>query len=179
MHLYGVVAPFVLVGPAIEIASLAFLKKSASAMVKVEKQLKGFVWPTATVLISVVLLISGIWGRDYFIDPKLFPVDAVHWLEKNPQSGHMFNDFLWGGYVVWRLWPEQKDFIDSQSDLTGEATKLYLTVRNLGTGWQDMLKQYDVKWVIMPGNSALGTELIKDGWKVLYRDPTAIILRQE
>ena len=179
MHLYGVVAPFVLVGPAIEIANLAFLKKSASAMVKVEKQLKGLVWPTATVLISVVLLISGIWGKDYFIDPKLFPVDAVQWLEDNPQSGHMFNDFLWGGYVVWRLWPEQKDFIDSQSDLTGEATKLYLTVRNLGTGWQDMLKQYDVKWVIMPGNSALGTELIKDGWKVLYRDPTAIILRQE
>ncbi len=179
MHLYGVVAPFVLVGPAIEIASPAFLKKSASAMVKVEKQLKGLVWPTATVLISLVLLISGNLGKDYYIDPKLFPVDAVQWLENNPQSGPMFNDFLWGGYVVWRLWPEQKDFIDSQSDLTGEATKLYLTVINLKAGWQAVLKQYDVKWVIMPVNSALSTELVKDGWKVLYSDPTTIILRQD
>jgi hypothetical protein len=179
MHLYGVVAPFVLVGPAIEMASLAFLKKSASAMVKVEKQLKGLVWPTATVLISLILLISGKLGKDYFIDPKLFPVDAVQWLENNPQSGPMFNDFLWGGYVVWKLWPEQKDFIDSQSDLTGEATKLYLTVINLKAGWQDVLNQYDVKWVIMPVNSALSTELVKDGWKVLYSDPTTIILRQD
>ncbi len=91
----------------------------------------------------------------------------------------MFNNFIWGGYIVWRLWPEQKDFIDSQSDLTGEATKLYLTVDELDTGWQDVLQQYDVQWVIMPVNSALGNELAKDGWRTLYKDSTSIILRQE
>jgi hypothetical protein len=178
MHLYGVVAPFVLVRPAIEVADLAFLKRSGSAMAKVEKQLKGVVWPAATVLVSFALLISGTLGRDYFIDPKLFPVDAVQWLQENPQPGHMFNNFIWGGYLIWRLWPEQKDFIDSQSDLTGEATKLYLTVDKLDAGWQGVLQQYDVQWVIMPVDSALSLELIKDGWLVLYKDSTAIILRR-
>ena len=178
MHLYGVVAPFVLAGPAVEIANLAFLKRTASAMVRAENQLKGFVWPAATVLISIALLISGGLGRDYFIDPKLFPVDAVQWLRENPQSGRMFNNFIWGGYIVWRLWPDQKDFIDSQSDLTGEATKLYLTVDRLDAGWQGVLQQYDVKWVIMPTNSPLSLELAKNGWLILYKDPTATILRQ-
>jgi hypothetical protein len=54
----------------------------------------------------------------------------------------MFNDFIWGGYMEWRLWPEQKGFIDSQSDLTGEATKLYLNVIALGDGWQTALQRY-------------------------------------
>ena len=179
MHLYGVVAPFVLAGPAAEIVTAPFLKKSAAAMVRVEKQLKGLVWPSVVVLISFVLLVSGRLGGDYFIDPKLFPVDAVQWLENNPQSGRMFNNFIWGGYIVWRLWPEQKDFIDSQSDLTGEATRSYLTVYKLEPGWQDVLKQYSVQWVIMPVDSALTAELVRDGWGVLYKDSTAIILRQE
>jgi hypothetical protein len=179
MHLYGVVAPFVLAGPAIEIADLAFLKRSASAMLQIEKRLKGLVWPAATLLVTFVLLVSGKLGGDYFIDPKLFPVGAVQWLQDNPQSGHMFDNFIWGGYIVWRLWPEQKDFIDSQSDLTGEATKLYLTVNRLDTGWQAVLQQYDVQWVIMPVDSALSLELAKDGWRTLYKDSTAIILRQD
>jgi hypothetical protein len=179
MHLYGVVAPFVLAGPAVEIVTTPFLRKGVAAMVRVEKQLKGLVWPTAAVLISFVLLMSGRLGGDYFIDPKLFPVNAVQWLENNPQSGHMFNNFIWGGYMVWRLWPEQKDFIDSQSDLTGEATRSYLTVYKLEPGWQDVLKKYSVQWAIMPVDSALTAELVRDGWTVLYKDSTAIILRQE
>jgi hypothetical protein len=133
----------------------------------------------AAVLLSLILLISGELGRDYFIDPKLFPVNAVQWLQENPQSGHMFNDFIWGGYIEWRLWPEQKGFIDSQSDLTGEATKTYLNVITLGDGWQTVLQHYDVQWAIIPVDSALSRELIKDGWNTLYKDSTAIILRQE
>ena len=179
MHLYGVVAPFVLVGPAIEISGSVFRNSASSAMARIEKQLKGVVWPTTIVLISIILLFSGKLGRDYFIDPKLFPVDAVQWLQENPQSGHMFNDIIWGGYIAWRLWPEQKDFIDSQSDMTGEATKMYLNVINLGDGWQTALQQYNVQWAIIPVNSALSQELIKDGWSILYIDSTAVILRQK
>ena len=179
IHLYGVVAPFVLVGQAIEVVNLSFLKKSALAMSRIEKRLKGILWPAATVVISLVLLISGKLGRDYIIDPKLFPVGAVQWLEDNPQSGRMYNNFIWGGYLVWRLWPAQKDFIDSQADYRGEATKLYLTVDRLEPGWQAVLQQYDVKWVIMPSGSDLSLELAKDGWRILYKDSTATILRQD
>ena len=106
-------------------------------------------------------------------------MDAVRWLQVNPQPGHMFNNFIWGGYIVWRTWPEQQDFIDSQSDLSGEATKYYLAVEKLEPGWQEVLARYDVKWVIMPVNSAISLELIKDGWNTLYKDQTAIVLRQE
>ncbi len=179
IHLYGVVAPFVLVGPLIEITDSAIRRRVTSAISRIESQLKGFLWPVATVFIFFALLVFGKVGKDYFIDPKLFPVNAVQWLETNPQSGHMFNDYKWGGYIVWRLWPAQRDFIDGKSDMTGEATSIYGTVETLSDGWQDVLARYDVRWIIMPVDSALSHELLKDGWKVLYQDSTAIILRQE
>ncbi len=179
IHLYGVVAPFVLAAPAVEVTDCALLRRVGAAMTGIESQLKGFLWPVATVLVFLALVLTGRIGNDYVLDPKLFPVQAVQWLDANPQPGHMFNDFAWGGYLVWNLWPAQKDFIDSQSDLTGEATRQYGTVENLSNGWQAVLDEYDVKWVIMPPDSGLIRALIQDGWKVLYRDTTAIIVRRE
>lgn len=178
IHLYSIVAPFVLAGPAIQIMDSALQRKIAAAMARTEQQLRGVVWPVATVLVSVALLLSGKIGATYFIDPKLFPVEAVDWLEENPQPGPMFNDFLWGGYIVWNLWPGQKDFIDSQSDLSGEATREYLTVQNLTEGWQAVLDRHNVQWAIIPTGSPLSLELIRDGWRVLHQDPTAVILRR-
>ncbi len=179
IHLYSLVAPFVLAGPLIEITDTALQRRVAVSISQIERRLKGVAWPVATVLICAVLLATGRIGKDYFIDPSRFPVEAVGWLEENPQSGHMFNDYLWGGYVVWRLWPAQTDFIDGKSDLTGEATRDYLTVQNLGDGWQGILDRYDVKWAIIPTDSALSRQLIQNGWRVLHQDTTATILRRD
>lgn len=178
IHLYSIVAPFVLVGPAIQITDGALQRKVSAAMARIEANLKGIAWPVVTVLVSVALLLGGRIGADYFIDPKLFPVEAVSWLEHNPQPGRMYNDFLWGGYIVWHLWPGQKDFIDSQSDLSGEATTEYLTVQNLDQGWRAVLDRYNVQWAIIPTGSPLSLQLIRDGWLVLHQDPTAVILRR-
>lgn len=179
IHLYGVVAPFVLAGPLIEITDSTIQRKVITAITQIEKQLKGFVWPVAVVIVFWAALVSGKIGYGYYLDPKLFPVHAVDWLEENPQSGHMFNDFKWGGYIVWRLWPAQKDFIDSQSDLAGDATRLYKSAENLTPGWEQVFVQYDIDWVIMPVDSILGQELARNGWEILYKDATAIILRRE
>ena len=179
VHLYSIIAPFVLVGPLLQIMEFAWQRRIASAIFIIEQKLTGVVWPVATVVICAALIFTGKIGRQYVIDPSLFPVDAVGWLEENPQSGHMFNDFDWGGYLMWHLWPDQKDFIDSQSDLSGEATQEYLTVEKLRAGWQDVLDRHDVEWVIMPVDFVLPRQLIQDGWTVLYRDGTAIILRRK
>ncbi|MGE5071907.1 MAG: hypothetical protein ACM3MF_00630, partial [Anaerolineae bacterium] len=178
IHLYAVVAPFVLAGPAIEVVGSGIKRRFAAATASVESQLRGVAWPVMTALACVALLAVGKIGKDYYFEPARFPVDAVTWLEDNPQSGRMFNDFDWGGYVVWRLWPEQADFIDGKSDLSGEATRDYLTVQDLGPGWQGILDRYDVRWAIIPTDSALSSRLIQDGWAVLYQDPTAVILRR-
>jgi len=178
IHLYGVIAPFVLAGPTIAATDSAIQRRASSVVAQIEGRLKGFVWPVVIMLAFWLALILGKIGDRYFIDPKHFPVQAVDWLEANPQSGRMFNNFNWGGYIVWRLWPEQKDFIDSQSDLTGEASRLYLNAQNLDPSWEQVFVQYNIEWIIMPVDSILGQELARSGWKILYQDTTAVILRK-
>jgi len=93
----------------------------------------------------------------------------------------MFNYFTWGGYLEYRLWPEKRVFIDSKSDFFGEEfVRQYGKVILQQDGWQEVLDQYDVSWAILPkyeaSAKAIQTEL---GWKLLYEDQTAIILKRD
>lgn len=91
----------------------------------------------------------------------------------------MFNYLNWGGYITFHLYPEQLAFVDSVADVTGEVTMEYETVIDLLPGWDDVLQNYDIQWVIIPSDTPLADTLIeKNQWKVLYEDETAILLRK-
>jgi hypothetical protein len=101
----------------------------------------------------------------------------MNWLENHPQSGRMFNEFNWGGYILYRAWPEQSVFLDSQSDFYGEALlKDYEQISSLRGDWEKLLETYQVSWAIIPSSGALTTGLRKQGWEAVYQDPTAVIL---
>jgi hypothetical protein len=103
-------------------------------------------------------------------------VDAVRWLEMHPQPGRMFNAFDWGGYILLHLWPEQKTFIESHTDVTGEATQKYETIITLQDSWQGILEQYDIKWAIIPPSWPLADELKAQKWQTVYQDQITVIL---
>lgn len=110
-----------------------------------------------------------------------FPVAAVNALEKDLPPGEMFNEFTWGGYLLYRLFPLKRVFIDGQTDFYGEAlTREYLRILNAEAGWQDTLNQYDVQWVIVPPSRPLARELARTGeWREFFRDATAAIFVKE
>jgi hypothetical protein len=150
-----------------------------------EALLKGWLWPVVGIL-AAVLILSGGGKLDYrqqgnHFDPKVFPVQAVDWLNSHPQQGEMLNYFPWGGYLLYRDWPKAKVFIDGQTDFYGEAlTREYEKVLSLEDGWRAVLLKYNVSWVIWPADSRLAQELAQDSsWRVVYQDETtAIIVRR-
>lgn len=155
-------------------------EKIETAIVTVENQLRGAIWIplSVTVLILSLLFVPAVRELNRF-DPQTFPVAAVNWLERNPQSGRMFNYFPWGGYLLYRLYPEYRVFIDGQTDFYGEAlTREYETVITVAPGWGQVLTRYAVNWVIVPADQALGQALRQAGWQEIYRDATAVILRR-
>ncbi len=150
----------------------------------IDNQLKGFFWPLLTLTMVVVGLSLGFRfdyeGLGYRFDPDVFPVMAVNWLEENPQDGEMFNEFLWGGYLQYRLWPGKRVFIDPNVDTYGEAiVREYLQVFYLQEGWEEVLDQYDVTWAILPPEMRAARAIQNElGWEVIYEDGTAVILRR-
>jgi hypothetical protein len=152
---------------------------------KVDVTLKGYFWPVSSVVIAVICFSAGFrfdtgkTGNVFY--PQLFPVDAVNWLQENPQKGDMFNSFTWGGYLLYRLWPDKQVFIDGQTDFYGEAlSREYAQVMNAAEGWQSILEDYQVEWAILPSKDGIVQALSSDlGWESVYSDDTAVILRRK
>jgi hypothetical protein len=175
-HLAGVVFPFVLASAVRGRTDFQPLKNIEAIIQRMEGQVSGSILPMIlTVLISSLVITGPSAGSNRF-EPSVFPVEAVRWLESNPQSGRMFNAFDWGGYILLHLWPEHKTFIESHTDVTGEATQKYETIITLSDGWQDLFEQYNIAWAIIPPDWTLTKELKMQGWKTVYQDQTAAIL---
>jgi hypothetical protein len=175
--LFAVVAPQIL-AEAIRagLENFTFWQQVENRLKNIEQNLRGFLWPLiAILLIALMVSAPAMTARNTF-DPAVFPVQAVDWLEAHPQPGNMFNYFTWGGYLLHRQWPEQKVFIDGQTDFYGEAlTRQYEQIITLAEGWENVLDQYAVTWAIIPTDSALSKALIAAGWQSIYQDATASI----
>lgn len=106
---------------------------------------------------------------------RAFPVNAVNYLEKNLPPGNMFNEYTWGGYLEYRLFPKANVFIDGDNDFFGEAlVREYLNVINARGDWEGILEKYNVAWVIVPPPRPLANELARSKeWREVYRDEGA------
>ena len=174
-----VIAPYVAAIIQALVSSSSILNRIDTAIDSVEKNHIGILIP---VLAVSVLVTTSIAQKESFsantFDPDKFPVRAVDWLDSNPQEGKMFNNFIWGGYLLYRTFPEYPVFIDGQTDFYGEGlSREYSQVTRLESGWQDILDKYDVSWVIIqsghPLIQALENEL---SWEIVYQDNTATII---
>ena len=177
IHLYGIVAPFVLAETVHGFTSPKGVRAIESVLKNVEGQVKSALWPIVTVILFSALILGTKVRNIYSFDPTFFPVDAVTWLEAHPQEGRMFNDLNWGGYIAFHLWPDQKVFADSMADVTGEVTMQYETALTISDGWENVLDAHAVEWAILPANAPLNAKLQETGWTILYEDTTAMVLR--
>src|SRR5581483_11736602 len=139
----------------------------------------GLSWAVIVVALLVVMEANGtkldVRGSGNVFTERAFPVRAVDFLEAHPPDGNVFNEYTWGGYLLYRLYPSQRVFVDGAIDLYGEAlTRDYLDIVNAREGWQNKLDAYSVRWVILPPDRPLAHELARsDMWKEWYRDESA------
>lgn len=149
-----------------------------------ENMMRGYVWVVAATLFFGFILWRSIpidqrgTGNVYL--PDKMPVQAVDWLEAHPQEGNVFNHFVWGGYILYRLWPDEVVFIDGQTDFYGESLmREYIEVVSLTDGWEEILARHKVSWMLIPRDEVLAEQLYSSiDWTVIYEDETAAILRR-
>ena len=142
----------------------------------------GFIWIPIVAFMVIMLFQSGKTidpqSRGNVFDDRFFPVQATAWLGSHPQSGHMFNEFDWGGYLLLNLWPSQQIFMDGHTHIYGEElTREYEDVVTLRTGWENILTKHKIEWIIMRANAPLiNTLASSDNWSIAYQDNTTTIL---
>jgi hypothetical protein len=112
-----------------------------------------------------------------------YPFGAVNYLKENPIEGRMFNEYNWGGYLIWQ-YPEKKVFIDGRmpswrmgdQKIFEEFNGIFKYEEN----WQDALEKYDVSFALIYNNPPNKIMFSRSGWKEVYSDQLSIIfLRPE
>ena len=113
-----------------------------------------------------------------------FPEQAAGYIQQHPSVGPVFDKEFWGGYLIWRLDPQQKVFIDGRADLYEAAGVLtdYLRVMELSKDLPFLLKKYHVRSCLIEPNSPLAVYLAATpGWDRVYSDDLSalFVLRKE
>jgi hypothetical protein len=152
-----------------------FFRKRAEKIAAVDESSKGHVWPLAAVLLVVILAAGG--NISFAFDKKLKPVAAVDFLKQEHIEGNMYDNDEFGDYIIYAAWPEYRVFFDGRSDMYGIARmKDYLKVARVERGWEEVLKKYDIGWIIYNTDSSLALLLEeRDDWKLIYSDKVAEI----
>ncbi|MEE9543090.1 MAG: hypothetical protein V3V95_04835 [Thermodesulfobacteriota bacterium] len=88
---------------------------------------------------------AGWWGPG--IMEGVFPERAINFLDKNSINGNMFNSYEFGGYLIWRSFPERKVYIDGRSDI---YIDLLMEQRKLSIlGFEKLVETYDIDYLIL------------------------------
>jgi hypothetical protein len=111
-------------------------------------------------------------------DPQSYPSKAIAALKRMPEPRIFTND-EWGDYLIWRLYPSDKVFVDGRSDFYGSAfEEKYIDVMNVKYDWERILGGFHVDTILLPPNAPL-TGALKEcsRWHVVYDDGVAVIFR--
>jgi hypothetical protein len=111
-------------------------------------------------------------------DPDRYPAAAVAKLGGGA-AARIFTFDQWGDYLIYRLYPGGRVFVDGRSDFYGaEFERRLMDALNVNPGWDKTLAGFGVDTVLMPPNAPLAGALKESGgWRVEYDDGVAIIFR--
>jgi hypothetical protein len=108
---------------------------------------------------------------------KIFPVGAVEFLQRTRPPGPLFNDYGWGGYLIWRLYPDYLVSIDGRMAVHGPKRFAdHVEVAEVRPRWREVLERSGARLTLIPAGSPLAIVLrASSDWTVLYEDRVSVL----
>ncbi|MFY9903722.1 MAG: hypothetical protein WAK62_01170 [Terriglobales bacterium] len=175
------------------VASIATFSDRMTAQ---ELDLHGHLWPVVATVAALAICLQGGWlGSRQLIhaefDPKKMPVEAVDFLQKDfaqkentkesPITDPVFSIDAWGGYLIYEMYPGRKVVVDDRHDLYGsDRIRQYVTLTHAAPGWQTVLKDWQIRTLLLPTDSTLANLLreLPQDWRVAYEDKVAAVFER-
>ncbi len=136
-------------------------------------------WVLLVVIVLAGLLrVAMVVSNQQEVERTKFPAAAVDFLQAQKITGALYNSYGWGGYLIWRLYPQTRVFIDGRADVYGDKfiEDVYLKAYRGGADWREPLDRYDVRVVLIEPDAPLASQLARDAeWRKVYDDKQAAI----
>jgi len=139
-----------------------------------------------SVILAIIAIITGTyicttdlntpfgWG----VNQLTTPVSAVDFLEQNKVSGPIYNDIDLGDYLIWRLYPKERVFIDGRR-FAAYPKDFYEKMEFLHSAtpaWAALMRKYDFNIAVLAYSPIGYLELFpRRDWALVYWDDAAVI----
>jgi hypothetical protein len=165
--------------PLFVVASLGLLAegyRSLTRLLRLEHGWRSWVLPVLATALAVVPAGKIVTNHDV----NELPEHGVADLRARPCAGQVFNDYDFGGYVIWQV-PGTKVYIDGRMPSWREGDVSYLAnfKRVLDDAGAEFAR-YGVRCAILEKqHGRLIKQLVAGGWHVTAMDPRAVVLRRD
>ena len=101
------------------------------------------------------------WPRDF---PRVkYPVAFADKHGETLVNSRLFTMDSWADYLIFRNYPKQRVFIDGRTDFFGpELSRDYLQLLNGREGWEEIVRQHDLRLFLLPSECGLSSVLKLD-----------------
>lgn len=145
-------------------------------------------WRRASLVSTVLILLVLLGGRlrdgsfGWGLKQDEFPEAAATFVQQQQLPDNLYNAYDWGGYLIWRLYPDYRVFLDSRQT-SPEHFAASNVIDNAERGWQETLDRYRVDTIITRTcyyDSGAPLRLVdalaaSPHWLLVYQDATALV----
>jgi len=142
---------------------------------------------TLAAALAVLLLVPAF--KDRALQPRVafrdsaFPIAACDAIARLDVRGRSFNLFSYGGYLLWRFWPERDrlPFIDVHVTGSAELRDEYVAALTDSAGWTTLDAKDRFDWVILPRSGRSRAPLLEwldadtTRWSLVFLDDVAAL----
>ena len=139
----------------------------------------------AFLIIAIVLGIIRFFPSETQLASRVaehWPVKAVRYLEQHPPPRPMYNQYVYGGYLIYALDGRNKVFIDGRADIYERLGVFsdYLSIAQLAPNALALLEAYHVESCLIQHDEALATLLrASPQWQQVYSDEMSVLFVRE
>jgi hypothetical protein len=111
-------------------------------------------------------------------DPDSYPASAIAMIGRD-SGARVFTPDQWGDYLIYRLYPHTRVFVDGRSDFYGpDFVQKSVDALNVKYGWEQTLDKFGVNTILLPPSMPL-TGALKEcsRWRLVYDDGVALVFR--
>lgn len=111
------------------------------------------------------------------VEAREFPMAAAEFINSNNITQPIYNEYHWGGYLIWKLYPRYRVFIDGRADVYGDQViEQFFKIHDGEGDWRRLLDHYGVHSVVVAPNTAIATLLREEkDWQKVFEDPDSVI----
>ena len=138
-------------------------------------------------LVSLLILVAPValavfqfWhfvSHQHAYEAKVNPIAAVDFIRASHLPGPIYNRYGWGGYLIYRLYPEYRVYVDGRADVYGDHFLFQMVNTYDGrAGWREPLDRYGIRTALISPEVPLASLLRDDrDWQKVYEDDLAVI----